>query len=1256
MSLVPYQNFPDSSPKKVKRHTRQPKMGSNLPKTKKNQSPPRKSYTTHVSNTTGKTYYVTSTGESVWERPLTEPSESKVPESEPSEKEPKPEVRGNLPEGIEIRYSRTTKEPYYYDTRTGDTMWDLPAPQNFVPGSIPHLLERAEDRVINSFGILTCREIKYLLDTSELSEEEQVKFIEDNAKDTSILRKFIKASNFNQDQLSVMSEMAPKAIDRIKMVVLNLVRENTEPPSTDDPDAEPECAILREKVMKFYKKGNGITKRMWASFIEKANAFVSKWSSLTYDSFISLYNSLPSAKQLLYVVQWFVSKGISITLWISSNPRIAYYTLCAFKYAKEYGCQIIGEACKMLEYDPREHQFIKYLQANYPQTLDINEKQKLSSKLLEFLQPRIQSTAIKGIASIISSACTYTSKLVNDNGKVAYTSMAALFVTNPVLAVGGSLAYAAVQITFTATAKTIEEEAKATAEELTYWNDARLAYSKLIDLCDPLPCILEVLKISDAAQNDKRDRFVKTWKAVATKYLTSRTTVVNVPAIVIKFKKIFNALDQDNEYYNQNLTIDSIHDFLDKYSRAKPGVPQYASISNSPRTQEQIEAVRQLANEAYYDDRDMWIQVGIYVWLIQRDLIDDSSTTPFGNLVQLTLPRYIEIEDEVKADIRKGSAAEKMSELDKWRCEFNDLKYTWDQQSSVEDEYYDGEPAGPLITKILSTTLRHDVASHLSKLGEAARNQLKEEVSLILNTDPYVLIASVILHLKTSPLYREEYPFWLNKCFLSMKETTPQYCKNLDAPSYTELVLVYNKFNDSLQANISGNKFKSTVNAAVEDVVSIIKNRCTRHLNAYYAFKTATSERKKRLCIHAKRAVEIPLRVVARMIELDQGRTSSTLVRKMEYVKMMQCILKRVDSPFVSNPNFHPFHKYSGDVKEKLNKKNLMRDSNLTESNFRQSIVNMWMFYKEVVYYGYSKSYAAGQSASYKKEFTNAVNLRLAYEEQSNEILVTKSYIDAIKKSIIEESNRSQDFMKLLNDMKSEKETIMKKLVENQPRLFEEANAAIKRVYQMDSQPKYYKSPSWYSSPKYTPTVLDSPQLWADDVTGGSDGRREQNNQHKTDIIATVKQEEDNLDKKWKMDMRSSIDLFAARAKSFNAIDEFTNGYEPKVRFTSCFISDTKHESFSMFSSVPFSGGVKDPLLYYYNPSIFDIQKSQVYDRAERQFNDLKAARNKAAVYVKENDYTYQLFSDNNNPTVYQIFEDLNLPDPSIPFSQWSRN
>jgi hypothetical protein len=197
--------------------------------------------------------------------------------------------------------SKSTGDIYFVNRETGETAWTIPEEKVFyksatastyLPDSVEALRLAAEDRVLEKLGIMSCHQIRLYLETTKMTEREQVEFIKMHAKDTVELRKILRSGEFNCDQFRMLGDMGAEAIFKLKNTVTNLIKSTTEEPKDEE---EIECLELRKKVEEFHKNNPAISKTHWKKIAESATSMIGvlyeKLKQLTYDAFTAFWNS-----------------------------------------------------------------------------------------------------------------------------------------------------------------------------------------------------------------------------------------------------------------------------------------------------------------------------------------------------------------------------------------------------------------------------------------------------------------------------------------------------------------------------------------------------------------------------------------------------------------------------------------------------------------------------------------------------------------------------------------------------------------------------------------------------------------------------------------------------------------------------------------------------------------------------------------------------------------------------------------------------
>jgi hypothetical protein len=813
-------------------------------------------YTTHVSKS-GDTFYVTADGVATWEKPVSE-SESEWG-TQISTTTGKPfyfnkktkETRWTPPETRkkrsprqdvwEPRTSTTTGQEYFVNRRTGESSWENPtAPpviedgyivkRNFhgnktyldpntgetfnykpfpkyLPDSVEALRLSAEDRVLNQLGIKSCRQIRIYLESSEMTEAEQVTFIEMHAKDTKELRKLLKSGDFSSDQFRMLGEMGVEAMAKLRSQVTSLIKSTEEEPKDEE---EIECVVLRKKVETFYKNNPTISKSHWRRIIDASKSFIAKiyhkLKELGYDAFMAIYNAMPSLDQLRVCIFWFVQKGIDISIWIASNPKTAYYVIQGFIYAKKYMCQAIGHAFNLIELDPNDTAFIQKLRKEYPKALDPNEKEKWSTQLYDMLRPKLENGMIEATSYVSKEAMIATRTFIKTGTTTvvqgtlastataatgaatsaatgaltsAVTGTAATIATGATVATGAATGAATVGTTATAgavaasggtllvplavvattailyTAATAAldygiEKVEETAEQLSYWNDIRNNYNKLIELADPLPCLKQILVVTEKKAAVDSNLSIKLYmhlgKMIRDQLPDTHTSKddQDVEGIKITFKNCLHS------HHSKK--------FRDAESRL-------AEISNLDSN-----LVPKLAHIAYYSKEDTWIQAAVYMWSQSR--VKNLKDTSYGPITNIDLEGE---KEKLVTAIKAERYAKDVSKLETWKLQFDKYKVDWDKERFGTDMTDDTIPEE--VVAMLTQDISADYYEYVESLGADRKSAVNAALKSYMNLNEYLYKAMAVKYiydtLKTdaTKVLHVRYPPWINACVRSVRET-----------------------------------------------------------------------------------------------------------------------------------------------------------------------------------------------------------------------------------------------------------------------------------------------------------------------------------------------------------------------------------------------------------------------------------------------------------------------------------------------------
>jgi hypothetical protein len=1024
-------------------------------------------------------------GESVWEKPDDLPKEIVVKQSTSGDKyyynkktkesswtlpsvlkNQTVEAR-NLPEGYVAMKSKTSGETYYYNTVTQETSWEFPK-VTYKKGSTEYYIERAEDRILKSLGIMTCKEILDIVSGSELSEVEQVKFIEDNAKDTAVLRKFIRGAKFTPEQCKAFSDVvAPTAISAIQKAVFKLIKGTTEPPINNDPDAEPECAILREKVKRFYKKDQGITKRAWASIITAASEAMKRVSHLTYDVFLAFYNSLPATKQILYVFQWFIDKGISVGLWIAGNPKMAYYVLLAFDYFKTNMCKAMGEACKLLEWDPAEWDSIRYLRKHFSKELNPANKKTFQSYVLKLIKPRLETMAIKTTKSMVMNSCIFLQKLVPGPAAAAtsFAGLAATGVGAPV-AIVGALGVGIMSIVVHSVAENAIKEAETAAKEFEQLNDIRNAWVILIDLCNPLPCILEVLEIVNAHQPKLRKTKIGLWKELVKTFVKDDKTKCKEHPLTTRIKRLYMSLDE-----NEGIKIGEIERFLDKYSREEASGKREAELNDLKskmsdelrkrfekeqknaeeslkgralsaatnartkvqstieettgfkfdmrvRTEASKARVCELAKDEYYCASDRWVQVAIFTWLLRQGLLNsDSLSEDYALVKNITLEEVDKVELQVIEADELVETSKLLDNVDKWKYEYDELFYKWNERASLQVK--PGEDLSPFMLKLFTGSLKDEMEAFLNAKNEVARELTASYREFFLK-DPYTHKAYALVCLTASDKKLKcDNPLWVNECIQDVEEGKFSL-KAQEEPLFHVIAREidinletfeqhYNQFLKDVEFSKGIFDKKGVVKTTQNELLLCLIQRKDEMKRVYQSYKGTGYENYPNFakCCATRFTMEIeePFNCVRAMYKENMNAGPSTF-RTALYLNLMECILNRM--PLVTKiDGIDDIHVYPIDLEKELTKSNIAAHS--TDENYICFTIKLWRLVNEPKFFGYS-NFARGLSSPLDRNYWGTHNSN--YQVRFNNILQKRLELQSTIERITAYNKRKEQIPK----------------------------------------------------------------------------------------------------------------------------------------------------------------------------------------------------------------------------------------------------
>ena len=832
-----------------------------------------------------------------------------------------PNIEPVIEDGYEIRFSETRNGLIYYvDIKTGESFWEKPT-TTLSPISIESLVDNAESRLLKTLGIQTCKQIHDYLKESKLDASEQVAYIEIHAKDTSDLRKLLRSGNLNADQFRMLGEAGAEAMINLKNQVNRLISTTL----TDEYDEETaECEILQKQVDEFYKHNQSIPKSTWRTVVNAAKSvFKTLWNEIKLlgrEAFLLFWNNLPSLEQLRYGIAWFIQKGIDIAVWIGSNPKTAYYVIYGFIIAKKYACQAIGVAMNMLEFDPAELEIIAKIRKSYPEQTDPNVKESIGSQIYDFLRPHLETGLIQATASVSKSTLTGVKDLMK-NGAVGLGGMGATGGVAAVVGSGGTLlapiaGVALASVLYVAAGALIDTavaKADEIAEEVTYWNDVRNSWNKVMEFIDPLPCIKEILRITEAKAVQDADNEVKFFRHLA------KLSKLNLEEHQIKLEnKKHPDIDDVKSAYKYCLNSRAARKFKDAEL-----ILQTLHLGKRE--------MHELANLQYYHVDELWIQVAVFIWL-KKNIFSGLLQSDFIPLEKdyglIAKKDFIETQQTKLAEAAsKSRYTSSVSNLQKWKLQFDKFKPKWDSNTTLIDA--SDPPVPPEIVLMLANDLQSDFTNYFNSQGNEHQIRLKTSLAPVLQFNEYkfkaIAIEWLYQKLESDPEcdLSVRFPPWINGCIESVRDTvkTDKAIEAMEAmDAYNESDLKKLKFTDRLihwrgnspatyvVASAKVNEFMTEQNNTGDAAIK----RQEFNSDAKDAFEKENDDVENR--IQAFKEFQgkpgAPHEQFPRMMTLiiepmkyfeseyaEAEKKESTIKRKKEIIQMVQCIKTRLGEP-----------------------------------------------------------------------------------------------------------------------------------------------------------------------------------------------------------------------------------------------------------------------------------------------------------------------------------------------------------------------
>jgi hypothetical protein len=177
---------------------------------------------------------------------------------------------------------------------------------------------------------MTCAEIRHHLETTTLTPEEKISFIQQNLSSSKLLRSYVDKQHFGAKELNVMMDAVKDVTATIGLKTKDMYNELFEASTDTDED----CAYLK-KMLDEYQRGKTTDSR-WQRVLKTATSVFQSAVSGVASAASAIYN------QASVLASWAFTTGFRLWTWVSSNPQTAYFALLAMRKFKDHLCSEAG--------------------------------------------------------------------------------------------------------------------------------------------------------------------------------------------------------------------------------------------------------------------------------------------------------------------------------------------------------------------------------------------------------------------------------------------------------------------------------------------------------------------------------------------------------------------------------------------------------------------------------------------------------------------------------------------------------------------------------------------------------------------------------------------------------------------------------------------------------------------------------------------------------------------------------------------------
>ena len=352
----------------------------------------------------------------------------------------------------------------------------------------PRTKVRLERKLTEQLGVMTCKQIRDHLDeTTQLSEEEKIKFIEHNINSGKGLTAWIQKQHFGLKDLKYYSEAGKGLLNGMANKTYETYSVMFDASDMKDSD----CVFLREKVDKYYKQKEIDETSHWKRAFNMTKNATKAVASYAWSA--AKYAWTPA----MAAFTWIGATGFRLWTWISRDPKAAYFALVLLKQLKNQLCRYLGKSLGTYNVanntkEAMEAQ-IKRFKPEY--VADPSSSfDDVKTILYDTVRPMKDKLMVKASGLALAGLFDVGTPLLIGGAKLAVTGAVA-FVAGP--AIAGMVGEGVGNLLGSVFNGLKEDTADAIAQA-GFITDANNCFRMLFEVVDPFTCYVEVMKEANA--------------------------------------------------------------------------------------------------------------------------------------------------------------------------------------------------------------------------------------------------------------------------------------------------------------------------------------------------------------------------------------------------------------------------------------------------------------------------------------------------------------------------------------------------------------------------------------------------------------------------------------------------------------------------------------------------------------------------------------------------------------------------------------